>query len=241
MDAARSPFARAWPGISLPGLGFDSLRGDRGTYGLYGFDELPDLPEVVEGDLDWLASAPDAEAWAICEEPDPDDMAGALRALEASGLPLPTDFVALVSSPSLQVKVRSTTGCWIDLAATARRIDEGLLVRFLSDSQGCLFWYLFLPPGGGHAVVASGRFYGTPEEEKSLEPDEADQLADPDTKPRPLWFCAPSFSVFLRRFWLENEIGFALYADGTDAVFPPLAAAYIEAYRRRAGVLGSPA
>lgn len=83
-------------------------------------------------------------------------------------------------------------------------IGGGYLVRFLADSQGCLFWYLYLTADGSdHAVVASPGFYGTEAEEWQEEPPDPGEIA----------FSAESFEGFMCRFWLENEIWFAGYEE----------------------------
>lgn len=219
MRAEHAPFPRGWPGIALNGLGFDALRGDRGTYGLYDFDALPGLPEASD-EFVWLAEAADAPDWAIRAD-DADCIPAALARLRSGDLALPDSFVGFFASAALQDKIRSTTGCFLDLSPAAARIEQGHLIRFLSDHQGCWFWYLFLAPGGEHAVVASPGFYGAPEED----------WGGPEPDPREIVFCAQSFSVFLRRFWLENEIAFARCLERRMQPLPPAAEAYVAAYR----------
>jgi hypothetical protein len=95
-------------------------------------------------------------------------------------------------------------------------------VRFLADSQGCLFWYLYVPGTAiGHAVVASAKFYGTPEEDWEQEDLENDELD----------FVAESFESFLWRFWVENEIWYSVYYDKTP--LPEQARLYLSDYRSR--------
>ena len=73
----------------------------------------------------------------------------------------------------MQARIRSTTDCFIDICSEAVQapIGGGFLVRFLADSQCCLFWYLYLTANGSdHAVVASHGFYGTEAEQWQEEP-----------------------------------------------------------------------
>jgi hypothetical protein len=85
-------------------------------------------------------------------------------------------------------------------------IFVGYLVRFLADSQGCIFWYLYMTSDGGdHAVVASPGFYGT----------ELEGWQDEKPNPDEIVFSAGSFEEFLCRFWLENEIRFSAYEKTT--------------------------
>jgi hypothetical protein len=100
-------------------------------------------------------------------------------------------------------------------------IADGYLVRFLADSQGCVFWYLFITPAGADlAVVSSPGFYGAEEEGW---PYEAPNPSD-------LVFCEESFEAFLCRFWLENEICFSQYQK---TPMPEPAKNYLEQYRGR--------
>jgi hypothetical protein len=55
-------------------------------------------------------------------------------------------------------RVRSNTDCFLDVCSEPIRsqVGDGWLVRFLADSQGRIFWYLYLTPDGSdHAVVSS--------------------------------------------------------------------------------------
>src|SRR5262245_12530787 len=77
-----------------------------------------------------------------------------------------------------------------------------MLVRFLADSQGCIFWYLYIPTGTpDHAVVSSPEFYDP----------SGERLHDQEPDHGALAFCAESFEEFICRFWIENEIWFAEY------------------------------
>ncbi|MDT5031220.1 MAG: hypothetical protein QOC94_1391 [Actinoplanes sp.] len=96
----------------------------------------------------------------------------------------------------------------------------GHLVRFLSDRESGLYWYLhMIDDGADHAVVCSPYFYGSMVH--------GTQLADPED----ICFCAESFEAFLCRFWLENEIWFAV-TDGTP--MPTVGVEYIKRYRSSA-------
>jgi hypothetical protein len=83
-------------------------------------------------------------------------------------------------------------------------------IHFLSDSQYCCFWYLCLDKKGNHCVVVSGSLYGHDDDEKEEEED-FDEISDIESKIG--YFCSPSFTEFIARFWLENEICFKSYDD----------------------------
>ena len=224
MSPDRSPFPAAWWGISLESAGLAAERPDLGTYGRYEYDRLPPVPFDPTGDFAWLEPAAAAfEASIAAERADINaDAAVDLRAAaDRAGVSLPPAFLTFAETPALAARVRSATDCFLDVcpALVPSPAGGGHLVRFLADSQGCLFWYLYLTPGGAdHAVVVSPQFFGTPEEEWKDESDWPPDIA----------FCAESFEAFVWRFWLENEIAFAGY-DG-DPV-PAAGAGYIARYR----------
>jgi hypothetical protein len=139
-----------------------------------------------------------------------------------------------MESPSLQGRIRSATDCYLDLCPEPIRspVGGGWLVHFLADSQGCIFWYLYLTADGSdHAVVSSPDFYSTEYEPSGDDEPDADDEEWEDEEPDPaaIRFCAESFEAFLCRFWLENEI---VFAQGVKTPMPDVARQYIEQYRR---------
>jgi hypothetical protein len=129
--------------------------------------------------------------------------------------------VEFFRSPELQKRIRSCTDCFLDLspACIPSPLADGFLLRFLADSQGCIFWYLYLLPGTiDHCVVASPDFYGAQAEQWQETPD-----------PDQIIFCEESLERFLCRFWLENEIWYCgyekrpLFAEGRQ---------YLDSYGR---------
>lgn len=225
MLSAESPFPCHWWGTSLENVGLDDVRPNVGTYGQYKFDQLPSLPFEMRGDFAWLDSAPTRGDNIGVEKSS--ENAKALALLRKSshhlGLRLPEAFIQFMETPALQKRIRSNTDCFLDLCAEPVRspIGNGYLVRFLADSQGCIFWYLFLTSDGAdHAIVASTGFYGT----------EAEQWDDEPPEPSEIVFCAESFEEFMCRFWLENEIWFAAWKK---TPMPEGGRGYIERYRRK--------
>jgi hypothetical protein len=65
------------------------------------------------------------------------------------------------------------------------------LVRFLTDRQDCLFWFLTLGDEGGPILVSGSDLTEEP-------PEEVDDIS----------MVAPTFEEFIYRFWIENEIAF---------------------------------
>lgn len=86
----------------------------------------------------------------------------------------------------------------------------GHLVHFLSDSQSCSHWYLNILPGGVSAVLTSPDLYGLKIENSDWIETPSCRLERIDLSGLEFAYCAPSFSEFLYRFWIENEIWFAL-------------------------------
>ena len=224
MLPSESPFPCHWWGTGLEDAGLRDVRPDIGTYGRYEFDLLPPAPFELRGDFDWLASAPDHGANSIGVQQAAENAGSLARLREASarlGVKLPEAFTRFMESPGLQRRVRSNTDCFLDLCPEPVRspLGGGYLVRFLADSQGCLFWYLYLPPDGSdHAVVSSPGFYGAEEERWEDEPPEPTEIV----------YSAESFEAFLCRFWLENEIWFAEFER---TPMPEVGREYIERYR----------
>src|SRR5262245_7014266 len=166
MQPADSPFPCHWRGISLEVAGLGDVRPDLGTYGRYDFGRLPPLPFTLSGDFAWLAKAP-AQRHHIGKKYGA-EIPNALQFLRASskdmGLPLPDAFTKFMDTPALQNPIRSCTDCYLDLCPEPIRspLGGGWLVHFLADSQGCMFWYLYLTADGSdHAVVSAPDFYST--------------------------------------------------------------------------------
>jgi hypothetical protein len=225
MQPSQSPFPCHWWGTSLENAGLGDVRPDVGTYGRYKFDQLPPLPFPMRGDFAWLATAP-AYDYSIGNKYAgelPRVLAFLQQSTAGLGLQLPASFVKFMNNPALHRRIRSNTDCYLDLSSDLfpSPKGDGYLVLFLADSQGCIFWYLYLTADGSdHAVVSSPDFYEVGAEGWPEEP--------PD--PSAIVFCAESFEAFMCRFWLENEIWFA---DGQKSPMPAVAREYIERYRRK--------
>ncbi|MBA3531586.1 MAG: hypothetical protein H0T73_06705 [Ardenticatenales bacterium] len=219
-----SPFPCHWWGTSLENAGLGDVRPDVGTYGRYEFDCLPPIPFEMRGDFDWLISAPEHADHSIGEEKATENAEALPRLREASAhleIKLPEAFTKFMESPALQRRVQSNTDCFLDLCSELVRLPTGggYLVRFLADSQGCLFWYLYLTSDGlDHAVVSSPEFYGT----------EVEQWQDEPLNPAEIVYSAESFEAFICRFWLENEVW---YSAWQRTPMPTIGREYIEHYR----------
>ena len=207
-------------------VGLQDVRPWVSTYGCYDFAHLPPLPYRLSGSLEWLTEA-QPHLRNIGEQRSKENMHAFVQLqsiCETRSIRLPAAFTKLFSTPSIQRRIRSNTECFLDLCANVipSPVGHGYLIRFLADSQGCIFWYVYLTEDGSdHAVVSSPDFYGI----------EAERRNDTEPDSSAIVFSAESFESFLCRFWLENEIWFAEYEK---TPMPEVGRTYIERYKRGA-------
>jgi hypothetical protein len=223
MEAKNSPFPCYWWGSSLEIVGLESIRPFVSTYGRYDFSALPPIPFQLHGDLEWLENTKSHILNIGCEREKENKIAlqELVQSCDAVDIQLPASFLKFMSNFSLQERVRSNTDCYLFLCPSPIPSPKGggYLLRFLSDSQACLFWYIYITEDrSDHAVVCSPGFYGIKSElwrEEEPDPDEIN-------------FCAESFEIFLWRFWIENEI-WLLANDNLP--LPDIGLAYVEKYK----------
>lgn len=226
MEAGDSAFPAYWWGTGLENVGLESVRPNVSTYGRYEFAQLPPVPFQMRGEFEWLAAA-HPHVSNIGKEKATENaqaLVALYRSAEILKLRLPAAFTKFMETHSLHERIRSNTDCFLDLcrAPVHSPLGRGYLIRFLADSQGCVFWYLYLTEDGSdHAVVSSPGFYGT----------EAEQWQAEEPDPGDIVFSAESLEIFLCRFWLENEIWFAEFEK---TPMPDVGVAYIEQYRNQA-------
>jgi hypothetical protein len=210
--AALGRLRRAWWFPSLPGL----RGGGDETYERFDLDAQP---RIVDADdqLSWLEDEPKKKAWSIERGGRGQQMRPLtvkdLRAI-APGWAVPASLLRLAEHQELQRRIRSATACFLDLGDQAARTtaDGAVLMHLLSDQQWCRHWLLYLDQDGGEAVLTSTEPVGF-----ELPEDWAEEYGDeeiPEVIPLDgslgLEVCADSFAEFLYRFWLENELHFAL-------------------------------
>jgi hypothetical protein len=197
---------RRWLSVELEGY---RPHEEEGTYSAFSYEDLPPVPSNLGDDLEWLLEAvkvpesladvsdrrhPEATRPATVEQ---------LDALTAdTGLRLPASFREFVSSRDLQARVRSITYCYLDLGDRVVPAGDGTLVHFLADQQWVLHWLLYCDADGAECVVATDVPFGF----------ELDDEPVPDFDPAGHQgaVCADSFTEFLYRFRIENEIWLAL-------------------------------
>jgi hypothetical protein len=192
--------------------------GEAGTYKEIPYEALPPLPTSSgeEGSFAWLRGAPVSphalDFGDLGEEGEEHeskqaaiDQRLARVVFDASkmGLTVPAALVAFIGHPELHRRVPSCTACYLDVAGKLVEVPglPGRLLRFMNDQQCCLLWYVHLEPGGGHSVVCA-----VPD----FDDDATGETLEDVSTPKDLAVCAPSFEEFMKRFWLENTLWFAV-------------------------------
>jgi len=182
---------------------------------LFSYEDLPSIVERPDDNFEWLKSQPIKKRSLIegCysdgSKPDLSKLINIASQIEIN-LPLP--FTTFVNSTELHNRVRSCTDCYLDVADRAvetKGSTEGYLIHFLSDSQWVGHWYIHIDYHGNHFIATSLNAYGF-----VFEDDNGNAGANKiDIQEEDIWFCAPSFTEFIYRFWLENEIWCSLTLD----------------------------
>jgi hypothetical protein len=185
--------------------------GARATYVRYDLDDQPRLA-ALDDQLSWLEGEAEKPRWSI----EHGEGGQQVFALTTAGLqtvvprlPLPASLQLFARRGDLQRRIRSVTACYLDLGDFAAPVaaTDGYLIHLLSDQQWCRHWLLYLDPAGQEAVITTTEPIG---------------FHLPDDWPPPptvvpadgtvnLEICADSFTEFLYRFWIENEISFAVH------------------------------
>ena len=196
---------RAWWSTDLPG--FREHPEPFATYSAFSYAGLPPIRRPLDPDLRWLREQPvvarslgDVDAGdAVAERR---ATAADLQALlEGRQIALPPSFRVFVTDPEPRRRVRSATLCYLDLGQFVVDVKGGgSMLHFLSDQQWILHWLLYVGDDGSEAVVVSETPLGLEADEHSF------ARFDPTTDTANV--CAESFSEFLYRFWIDNEIYF---------------------------------
>ena len=204
--AGQPPFPLAWWSFDL-----GRYRACDGTYCRYEDGNLLSVPTVSES-LDWLEPLDQRTDAHMAIHRNPPEARGEVVKIAASatrlGLTLPESFVRLMSSPELQDRIPSCTACFFKLSddiMPCPSSDGGYIVRFYTDQQDVLLWYLYLTPAGAQYVLV------TPIElEEMAHKALTGALSNEDKQviQQNTWACAPSFVSFIYRWWIENSIWF---------------------------------
>lgn len=217
------PFDACWyaPGIPL-------YRSGNGTYHRYQLDSLPPIAdEYLDGSFSWLDDwAPDhPKLSAACRDEHTIKFSADFKRIEQdageTGLSLPAEFTTFMKSVRLRRALPSVTGCFIrlpDRIVPSPGDNDRFFIMFHSDSQDCLFWYLYLDRRtSDHCVVVSPEYFGV-DVDGEEEPDNLNNVE----------FTAPSFTEYIFRVWVEhsswNQINLALPLN-------PVQQRYLDHYR----------
>ncbi len=213
MSAMPSNMKAGWWSIELPEF---RPHPKLSTYSLFSYSDLPPIVEEIDDDFHWLKSQSVKES-SLIEGSYPDGGRPNLTKLDKIAseynLKLPMSFTTFIHSTELHERIRSCTDCYLDLADRAVRTKgtiQGCLVHFLSDSQWVLHWYIHVDPFGNHFVATSPNAYGFTFDDIVSDAHASYQKSEIDLQGEEIWFCARTFNEFIYRFWLENEIWYAL-------------------------------
>jgi hypothetical protein len=204
-------FAASWCATDL-----GDYRPCRYTYERYPLDSLPSVADAL-GSFRWLGDQGPRDQGNTAS------LAQLAEQLTAVGVSLPADFVSFYSQSGWahELDAASVTGCWTRLGPVPlfSPVEPGaFLVRFLTDQQDCVTWYLYLRQGEPAFIV---HCYGL---DFDYESDEEDAGV--------IYRCASSFEEFAYRFWIENRIWTHLH-DPEAGPLPPRFATYLAHYSAR--------
>jgi hypothetical protein len=116
-----------------------------------------------------------------------------IESAKTVGVCIPDEFLAFILDPTLVTMLRSPTDCYFHLSphlVPCSGSASGYFVHFLSDSQNCYEWYMFLARDEGYLVVASD--------------DVLSDATHPAGPRQRIVCCALSFESFVYRLWIEN-------------------------------------
>jgi hypothetical protein len=206
---------RVWPATELPGYRDHPAR--YATYSMFAYDELPPIERRLDDEFCWLLREPIVEtSLADVHEPaaaTPATADALAKLIAERRVTLPRSFSVFMASDGPRARIRSCTDCYLDLADFALPVHGGgMLIHFLSDSQWVLHWLLYCGDDGSEAVVVTDRPLGF-----ELDPGEHEETVSAFDPEAGGGVCAESFAEFVYRFWIENEIWFAVSDRGTEA------------------------
>ena len=212
-------------------------RGCDGTYCYYDYSTLPplDKPDDWLESLSWLPKLDVARDQHMQIYRNAHEERGNVEAIEkageAAGLRLPASFVQLMGDHTLQDQIPSCTACTFGLSDELMKYpgaQGGYVVRFLTDQQEVLIWYLHLALDGTDRVLVTP----IPMEEMvgkanggTLTEDERQAIQ------RNTWMCGDSFASFIYRWWLENTLWFKVSESNDESKLTEDERKYLKHYQ----------
>lgn len=204
---------RAWWSTDLPGYREHSR--PFATYSRFPYSDLPTIERPLDPGLEWLLAEPEVQgSLGHVDQGDPVPERPATRAqlttlIDGKTIELSPAFRTFISEPEPRLRVRSATACYLDLAEfPVEVVGGGSLIHFLSDQQWVLHWLVYIGADESEAVVVTETPLGFEVDQHRF--DRFDPTSDDAT------ICAESFSEFLYRFWIENEIYFRSLRNARD-------------------------
>ena len=201
---------RVWWATDLPG--YREHLTPFATYSPFAYADLPPIERTLDDELRWLRSERAVPLSLGQSEPGDATPERAATAVELDALlrgvavQLPPAFRSFISEPEPRTRIRSATACYLDLAQFPVDVaGGGSLIHFLSDQQWVLHWLLYVGADGSEAVVVTESAF-------AFEAD-GERFDQWDPADGGMSVCAESFSEFLYRFWIENEIWFRAASD----------------------------
>ena len=205
---ALTKLRRSWWFCGLEGL--RPLHGPV-TYGEFDLDDQPDVGRPDES-LSWLETQPEHARWNVFDSdamPQRRVTTAALAELAPSHIALPRALTEFAAHPELQRRVRSATGCYLDLGTSWCGPPTTVRIFFTlcPTSNGFEHWLVYLDEDGNESVVTTSEPVGF-----VLPDDDEWEPLPPEVIPLDgsfdLQVCADSVAEFLFRFWVENELYF---------------------------------
>jgi hypothetical protein len=205
-----------WPSFDLPGV--RSHGSDFATYSAFPSTDGNLINVALDDEFAWLAGEAPVSEWSISFVEDRNAELSVPEKIEMvtgnSRYSLPPSFTYFIKHPELHRRIRSCTGCYLELPnwiVETGGVEHGYLIHFLSDQQWCLHWYLYINESGEQRILCSPCDYGFYDDEDRDEDEErpeprVDANGRPDIAEMEMTICARSFSEFIYRFWIENEI-----------------------------------
>ena len=204
MKKEDSPFPSRWCGI-----GITNYRESSYTYEHYDYDTIPPIDDSsFDGTFSWLYESelrPESNCGVEFETEFQQRWKEIHRQSISLGMSLPREFVTFMSDRDLYSRVPSMTGSYWRLPDFIAQCPDapGSMIMFRSESQDCLFWYLYLNERAtDHCVVVSWDYFGFRRESEREFPEE----------PNRIFFCSPSFEVFVYREAMEHGADWNIFS-----------------------------
>ncbi len=202
------------------GFGLGALRPAVVTYDSFDLATCPKLP-VLAQDFAWLPALPDEldEGGMTVEHESPEAFASLLRSLEDSAPEgFPPCFWLFMGSEKMRESLLSPTDCHFELSPswiTLPSLPDERFVRFMSDSQYCVSWYLRIHAERSASVVACWGL-GAEEDFEFESPliEDAPLARHPEVERhilRNLVTVAHGFPEFIYRVWIEGLLWFRMH------------------------------